>query len=73
KIQQVKRHIKTVKKDLRVSFSRYLYGFDAQMKQVERIELSMRYSKANEQQVAEATVKQAVDNNVESQVSEGAV
>ncbi len=42
KIQHVKRYIKTVKKDLRVSFSRYLFGFDAQMKQVERIEMSIQ-------------------------------
>ena len=57
KIQQVKRHIKTVKKDLRVSFSRYLYGFDAQMKQVERIELSMKQVEIKNRQMQAKQVK----------------
>ncbi len=61
KIQHVKRYIKTVKKDLRVSFSRYLFGFDAQMKQVERIEMSIQemiYRMARQQREEE---KQATE------------
>jgi hypothetical protein len=65
KIQHVKRYIKTVKKDLRVSFSRYLFGFDAQMKQVERIEMSIqdmiyrmaRQQREEEKQVIETAVQ----------------
>jgi hypothetical protein len=41
KIEQMRRHSKVVRKDVRVSFSRYLFGFSAQLKQVEVIEHSL--------------------------------
>lgn len=41
KIEQMRRHSKVVRKDVRVSFSRYLFGFSAQLKQVEIIEHSL--------------------------------
>lgn len=38
KIHWIKRHVKTIRKDLMVSFSRYTFGFDSQMKQLDMIE-----------------------------------
>ena len=38
KIRWIKRHVKTINKDLTVSYSRYSFGFDSQMKQLDMIE-----------------------------------
>lgn len=37
-IKRVKHYIKSVKRDLNVSYSRYCFGFDAQMKRIESIQ-----------------------------------
>lgn len=42
KIRWIKRHVKTIRKDLMVSFSRYSFGFDSQMKQLDAIEAYMQ-------------------------------
>lgn len=60
KIEQIRRHAKVVRKDVRVSFSRYLFGFSAQLKQVEVIEHSLvkNYFAHQAHQAREAKKKQ---------------
>jgi hypothetical protein len=48
RIKNIRGYVKRARKDLAVSFSRYLLGFDYQMKQIEHIEhmvKKMRISK----------------------------
>lgn len=43
KTKWMKRHVKTVRKDLLVSFSRYRFGFESQIKQVEALEHMLQH------------------------------
>jgi uncharacterized protein YukE len=45
KIHNARRYVKTVKRDLAISFSRYHFGFDAQLKRIAQIELYLKNHK----------------------------
>ncbi len=48
KVNIVRKYVRNIKKDLNVSFSRYSFGFEAQMKRILHVESYIRYQDVNE-------------------------
>lgn len=49
KTQSIKKYVKTAKRDLSISYSRYCFGFDAQIRQITYVEQVLKYSREKPQ------------------------
>lgn len=58
KVRFIKKYAKSIRKDLNISFSRYNFGFQAQIKRILQVEAYVRYHE-NLQQQAQARVASA--------------
>lgn len=65
KIRFIKKYVKSIRKDLNVSFSRYNFGFQAQIKRVLQVEAYVRYHEHLEDQARAAAEKKGAINESE--------
>lgn len=62
KVRFIKKYAKSIRKDLNISFSRYNFGFQAQIKRILQVEAYVRYQEGRNAQFARTAPELAVEN-----------